>query len=57
MKMKISKICEKIFITLSILFFIWVFISWVDVLNHNSPSDSSSPAEWNTFVVLTNILK
>ena len=44
---------EKIAVVLLIAFFIWVLVSWADVLCHNSPRNPSEPHDWNAFVLLT----
>ena len=51
------KTVERVLSLITIIFILWVLISWVDVINHNNPDDNSRPADWNTFVVLTEVLE
>lgn len=52
------KAVEKCLTVITIIFVLWVLVSWVDVINHNNPVDQDGmPADWNTFVLLTNVLE
>ena len=37
--------------------FLWIAVSWVDVLCHNEPDDITEPHPWNVFVLMTETFK
>ena len=52
MKTNIMKIIEKTFVTLCLIFLLWLFVSWAEVVSKNlKPHPAYS--EWNAFVLMT----
>lgn len=47
---KYAKI-KNIFYTLSIIFILWIVLSWLNVINHNLEPGYTFP-EWNFFRIL-----
>lgn len=44
---------EKIAVVLLIAFFIWIMVSWADVIMHNSPSSGDfNYHSWNAFTMI-----
>ena len=52
------KILEYTATVIMAIFLAWMLISWVDVINHNSPFDADGgPSGWNAFVILTEVME
>lgn len=50
-----KNIAFNILSTLLLIFVLWIFISWVNVMMHNEPDDMSEPADWNLFKIITEV--
>lgn len=48
---KIISTISAAFTVAMIAFILWILVSWVNVVAHNSPCDDGEPADWNAFVV------
>jgi len=51
------KLVEAVSATVSVIIFIWFLASWINVLSCNSPRNPTEPADWNAFVVMTEVVK
>ena len=50
-------VIDAVSTVLAIILLIWFLASWMNVLACNGPSNSADPADWNAFVIMTEVVK
>lgn len=51
---RVGKVFGKVIYTLCIILAIWVFVSYLDVIFHNTPSGGYKYQTWNVFEIMLN---
>ena len=55
MMARIKGVAEAALTVISILFILWVVVSWADIDMHNHPGEEHVYQPWNAFVLVTEV--